>query len=100
MFWGKKRVGGGGEGKALPAPPPTTALWAHRENKRLRSDNGVSVIGLDIFSFKILIRFGGSFLDNGLISWKYICAEYNECALKFNATTVNCKHRSHTHDCR
>ena len=41
------------------------ALQAYRENKWLRSDNRASVVGLDIFCFKILIRFGGLFLDKG-----------------------------------
>ena len=31
----------------------------------LRSDNRVSVVGVDLFCFKILIRFGGLFLDKG-----------------------------------
>ena len=46
-----------GEDKALPAPPHATALLAQRENKRLRSDNGVSVVGLDIFFFQNLDSF-------------------------------------------
>ena len=58
-FWGKV-LGGGGQGP--PAPPYATALQAYRENKALRSDKGVSLVGLDILCFKILIRFfGGHF---------------------------------------
>ena len=55
-FWGKV-LGGGGQGP--PAPPYATALQAYRENKALRSDKGVSLVGLDILCFKILIRFLG-----------------------------------------
>ena len=55
-FWGKST---GGRGQGPPAPPYATALQAYRENKRLRSDKGVSLVGLDILCFKILIRFLG-----------------------------------------
>ena len=72
----------------------------------LRSDNRVSVVGVDLFCFKILIRFGGLFLDKGAshgggggyfnkFCKKYI-SEHNEHEFKLNVTAINCKHRSHT----
>ena len=53
----------------------------------LRSDNRVSVVGVDLFCFKILIRFRGLFVDKGAshggggyfnkFRKKYISAEHN-----------------------
>ena len=72
----------------------------------LRSDNRVSVVGVDLFCFKILICFGGLFVDKGAshggggyfnkFRKKYISAEHNKHEFKLNVTAINCKHRSHT----
>ena len=59
---GQKNRGVGKSPRPLPILRPCKHL---AENKSLRSDNRVSVVGLYIFCFKVLIRFGGLFLDKG-----------------------------------
>ena len=65
MFWlfGAKKQGVGKSPRPLLILRPCSKHIA--ENKSLRSDNRVSVVGLYIFCFKVLIRFGGLFLDKG-----------------------------------